>query len=266
MPEIIAAMDEPAVSDIMAVAVAQAGTLGNGGSTSFGPFTASYGASATFSGGSVKLFTPNVVQIANLTLNYTVSFNLSFDLSSIIPNFYFPGVKVKIFKKWFVIIPAFTIDWPTVTIPVSYSDKVTFSANFALQTTFDGTSWHVKTVILGMPALQIGPAASAILVLIGAAAGPVLLAVPFIGLAGVSVVGSITTALGISGVTNLLHLVLNPFLAGRTFELYNQPKHFQLLPAVAPVSPPVFINLTSVAAAVVNNGEPELELSVDIAP
>jgi hypothetical protein len=263
MSDITAVMDEYAAGQVFAKAQSLVGTVSNNGSTSFGPFNTSYGASAWFSGGSLKLQPPNVVQIQKCSLNYKVHFTLSFDLSNIIPNIHFPGFTIKI-GKWIKIkIPGFTINWPNVNIPISYQDKAQFSANFSLFPHLVSSNWKVDMVLLSVPSFQLSLAAAAILSLIGAAAAVALVGIPFIGpFLGAAILG-ITNTIGIAGVTNLLGIMLTPLVSGTTFTLYNQPKHFPILPPAAP-DPAVFVELDQISAAVINAGEPEMVLGIDI--
>lgn len=266
MSDIIAVMDETAVNQVLPVAEATLGIVSGTGSSSLGPFQVQHSASGWFSGGVVSLFPSATVRIAECTFHYSTHLDLQFDLSNIIPNVYFPGIKIKIFKHWVVIIPAFTINWPTVSIPVSHSGTIVFTANFRLQTVFVNPDWRVNAVIQSVPQLQLTPAASLLIGLIGVAAGVVLAAVPFIGLYLAGAVIGITAAIGIAGATGLLGLMLTPLVSGAVFPLYNQPKHFPLIPAAGPFDPAVYINLASVAAIVINSGEPELKLLTDVTP
>jgi hypothetical protein len=266
MTDIIAAMDETAVNQVLPVAEATLGIVTGTGSSSLGPITVQHGASGWFSGGVAHLFPPDIVRIAECTLHYDTHLTLLFDLSSIIPDIHFPGIKIKIFKKWVVIVPAFTINWPTVKIPVSHSGTLVFTGTFRLQTVFVNPNWRVNAVIQSVPLLQLTPAASLLIGLIGVAAGVALAGIPFIGLYLAGAVIGITAAIGIAGATGLLGLMLTPLVSGAVFPLYSQPKHFPLLPAAGALDPAVYINLASVGAFVINSGEPELKLLTDITP
>ena len=76
MPDIIAAADETAASNLVLAAETTLGTLTKSGSGSLGPFTASWNASASFSGGTIDLIVPNVVRIANTQLSYSLGSQL----------------------------------------------------------------------------------------------------------------------------------------------------------------------------------------------
>src|SRR5512136_2903973 len=96
MPDIIAAADETAASNLIHAAETTLGTLTKSGSGSLGPFTASWFANASFSGGMVDLIAPNVIRITNCQLNYSLGLNFSFDLSSILPDFCLPQICIPI--------------------------------------------------------------------------------------------------------------------------------------------------------------------------
>ena len=75
-------------------------TLGNqstgprGGS--FGPFTFTASASASFSGGTVVLTPPDIIQINNCNLNYSLNLTLTVDLNDILPSFCIPQICIPI--------------------------------------------------------------------------------------------------------------------------------------------------------------------------
>lgn len=267
MPEIIAALDENGANALIPAVIASLPPLSNSGSGNLGPFTATWGASASFSNGSIDLIAPNVIRIANSQLNYSLNFSFSFDLSSILPDFCLPQVCVRIPFIGRVCVPPVKIcvNWPTITIPVSHSGTINFTADFSLNVTLSGGNWLVDIVIVGVPFLQFGPAAAAILAAIGVAASLVLLPIPFIGPFLAGAVLLITAAIGIAGLTGFLGPILTPFVSGLTFNIYSQPQIFQVLPA-SPPDGAVNIKLDLITAAVVSSDEDELVISADISP
>ena len=266
MPDIVVAADESAATELIHDAEATLGTIYHTGSGSLGPFTTDWGASAFFFGGTVNLIAPNIVRIVDCELHYNLNFSFSFDLSSILPDFCIPSICITIPFIGQVCTPEICVDWPPVTIPVSYSDTVTFTADFTITAHLVGTDWLVDIVIVGIPFLQISPAAAAILTALGVAAGAILAPIPFIGPVLSFAVTAITSAIGIAGVTGLLGPILTLFVSGLTFNIYNQPQVFPLLPEVLPLDPAVNIRLDAVAASVSNTDENELVLTVDISP
>src|SRR5215203_2924253 len=265
MPDVIAAVDEGGANDLLQDAEATLGTLSDSGSGSLGPFTANWSASATFSGGTADLIAPNTVRLTDVRMDYTVSFTFSFDLSSIIPDFCLPQVCLDIPFIGRVCTPKICINWPTVTIPVSHSSFVKFTADFNPTVTLSGGVWKVDVVAAGVPFLQLGPAAAAIILAIGAAAALVLFAIPFIGPVLAIAGAAITAAIGVAGVLGLLGPILSPFVAGLRFTVYEQPQLFEILPA-APPDAAVNVTLTAITAAVVSTDEDELVLNVDFSP
>lgn len=265
MPDITAAVDETAATNLVVAAEAALGTQSASGSGSLGPFTATWGASANFSNGTIDLIAPNVIRIANCQMNYSLNFSLSFDLSSILPDFCLPRVCIPIPFNGQLCTPEICVNWPTITIPVSHSSTITFTADFSLSVHLSGGNWLVDLVIVGIPFLQFGPSAAAILTAIGAAAALVLAPIPFIGPFLAGAVLAITAAIGIAGVTGLLGPILTPFVSGLTFNIYSQPQIFQVLPP-APPDPAVNVKLDSITAAVVSSDEDELVFTVEISP
>lgn len=264
MADIVAAADEVAATTLIHDAEATLGTVSRSGSGSLGPFTAAWSATGHLHGGSVDLIVPNVVRITDCQLDYTVAFSFSFDLSTILPDFCLPRICIP--TPWgSICTPRICVDWPTVTIPVSHSDWVRFTADFTLDIHPTAASWLIDVVIVGVPNLQIGPASAAILAALGLAAAAVLAPIPFIGPVLAVAVVAITTGIAVAGVTGFLGPILSVFVAGLRFNVYEQPKHFQVLPAGGPVDPAVFINLDAVDALVDGSGgEDELVISADI--
>lgn len=265
MPDVIAAIDESGANDLMLDAQAALGTLTRSGSGSLGPFNASWNASASFSGGAVDLIAPNVLRLADVRMDYSVNLTFSFDLSDIIPDFCLPQICVTLPWIGRVCTPRICIDWPTITIPVSHSSFVNFTADFTPAVTLSGGVWQVDVVIAAVPFLQLGPAAAAILAAVGAAAALALVGIPFIGPLLALAVAGITAAIGIAGALGLLGPIVTPFVSGLRFNVYNQPQQLELLPA-AGSDPAVSVTLASVTAAVVSTDEDELVLSVDYTP
>jgi hypothetical protein len=265
MPDIIAAADETAATNLIHAAETTLGTLSKSGSGSLGPFNTSWNASASFSGGMIDLIAPNVVRITNGQFNYALGFSFSFDLSNILPDFCLPQVCIPIPFDGKLCTPKICINWPTITIPISHSGAINFTADFSLNAHLSGSDWLIDIVVVGIPFLQIGPAAAAILAAIGAAASLILLAVPFIGPFLAAAVAGITAFIGIAGVTGLLGPILTPFVSGLTFNVYKQPKLFQVLPPALP-DPAVNVNLDTITAVVASSNEDELVISVDISP
>ena len=263
MPDIIVAADETAASNLVHAAESTLGTVSKSGSGNLGPFTTTYSANASFSGGMIDLIAPNVIRIANCQLNYALGFSLAFDLSSILPDFCLPQICVRLPWIGRVCTPRICIDWPTITIPVSHSGVINFTGDFSLNVHLSGTDWLIDIVVVGVPFLQFGPAAAAILAAIGVAASAVMLLIPFVGPFLAGAVLTLTAIIGIAGVTGLLGPILTPFVSGLTFNIYKQPKLFQVLPPALP-DPAVNINLDAITAVVASSDEDELVISVDI--
>ncbi|MGH2697693.1 MAG: hypothetical protein ACRDJL_00660 [Actinomycetota bacterium] len=265
MSDITAAVDEVAASTLMANAQTLLGTQSVSDSGSLGPFDASWGATASFSGGTVDLVPPDVVRITDCDLNYSLNLTVSFDLSSIIPDFCLPRICIPT-PFGSICTPRICIDWPSVSIPISFSDVVKFTADFKFNVFLNSSSqWQVDAVIVGVPFLQLTPAATAILAAIGITAAAILAPIPFIGPLLAGAVLLITATIGVAALTGLLGALLTPFVSGLSFTVYKQPQLFPVLPAAGPFDPAVNINLDSVAIAVDGSGgEDELVLSVDI--
>jgi hypothetical protein len=268
VPDILLAADEVAATTLIHDAETALGTQTAGPTSgSFGPITASASATAFLADGGVDLIPPDIIRITDCELHYSLNLDLSIDLSDILPDFCLPQVCIPIPFDGEICTPKICIDWPTIDIPVSYSDVVKFTADFKLNVHLSGGQWFIDVVIVGIPFLQLSPAAVAILAAIDLAATAILLAIPFIGPFLALAVNLIIAAIGIAGLTGLLGPLLTPFVSGLTFNVYKQPKLFEILPAGGPIDPAVNVNLDALTASVDGSGgEDELVVAVDISP
>ena len=264
MPDILVAADEAAATELLHDAETALGTRTRSGSGSLGPFNVNWSASAFLAGGAVDLIAPNVIRIANCELHYSLHFSFSFDLSNIIPDFCLPQICIHIPFIGTICTPKICVNWPTITIPVNFSDVVKFTADFTLDAHLLGSNWLIDAVIVGIPNLQISVAAAAILAALGVAAAAALAVIPFIGPFLAGAVVAITAAIGIAGITGLLGPILSFFVAGLRFNIYKQPRIFNVLPASLPLDPAVNISLNSLAASVSHTNEDELLIAVEI--
>lgn len=265
MTDILVAADEVATTELLRDGEVALGMMNRTGGGSLGPFNTNWVATAFLSGGTVNLSPPNIVSITDCELHFSLNFALSFDLSSIIPNFCLPQVCIKI--KWLgtFCTPKICIDWPTITIPVQFQDKVKFSSDFRVAAYLAGSEWLVDFFIIGIPNLQIGPIAGLLLTAIGLAAAAVLVGIPFIGLFLGGAVAVIMAAIGIAGVTGFLGPILTLFVAGLRISVYRQQRTFIAFPPNPPLDlTPVFITLDRVVARVQQTNEVELLLETDI--
>jgi hypothetical protein len=260
MADIIAAADQSAATTLLHDAEAMLGTLSKGGGGSLGPFVANYSASVSFSGGVVNLIPPNVIEIANLNVNYSLNFSFGIDLGSFLPSFCLPQICVF---GWCT--PKICITWPTVTIPISFSDTLTITGDFTVSAAQVGPNWIVSITIQSVPLLQFGAGTAALLAVIAAAVTAAVIWVPFIGpfLAGLA--DAVIAAIGIAGITGLLGDIITPFISGLTFTLPPLAAKMKVLPAGGPIDPEVDVTITALAAAVQASDKNELVLSASIA-
>ena len=93
------------------------GTLNKSGSAGLGPFSVGYSASVSFSGGSVNLTPPNIIELANCNINYSLSASFSIDLNDFLPEICLPSIC---FLWWCT--PSICIGWPTITVPLSFPE------------------------------------------------------------------------------------------------------------------------------------------------
>ncbi len=260
MSDIIAAADQTATTKLLHDAEATLGTLSKSGGGSLGPFVANYNASVTFSGGTVNLLPPDIIQIANLHMAYSLGFSFGLDLGSFLPSFCLPQICIF---GWCT--PKICVTWPTVTVGVNFSDTVTLTGDFTVQAVLDGANWKVNVVIDSIPLLQFGAGTAALLAAIAAAVTAAVVWVPLIGPFLALLADAVIAAIGIAGVTGLLGAILTPFVSGLTFTVYNQPKLFPVLPNAGPNDPEVDVTITALGAVVQATDKNELVLSASIA-
>jgi hypothetical protein len=266
MSDILIAADETAATKLVNAAEAALGTVGDSGSGSLGPFVASWGASVSFSGGTVDLIAPDIVRLQNVTMNYTLNFSFGIDLGEILPEFCLPRICIRIPFIGKVCTPKICINWPTISVPVSYSDSLTFTADFRPVVFLDGTDWVIKIEIVAVPLLQLSAAAAAILTAIGLALAAILAPIPFIGPFLALAVAAILAAIGIAGLLGLLGSILTPFVSGLSFEVYRHNRVLEILPASLPLDPAVAVTIDALAATVQSSDEDELVVTADISP
>jgi hypothetical protein len=243
MPDIIAAADQTATTDLLHDAEATLGTLSKSGGGSLGPFVAGYSASVSFTGGTVNLSPPDVIQIADLNINYSLNFSFGLDLGSFLPSFCLPQIC---FFGWCT--PKICVTWPTVTVHVPFSDTI-----------------QLTVVIDSVPLLQFGAGTAALLAAIGAAVTAAVVWVPFIGPFLALLADAVLAVIGIAGVTGLLGDILTPFVSGLTFTVYKEPKLFPVLPNSGPNDPEVDVTITALGAVVQASDKNELVISASIA-
>ena len=267
MAEIIAALDQAGANTLLGAAISSLPPQSDSGSGSLGPFVANYSVSATLVGGAIDLIPPDIIEVVDLQVNWQLNLHFGIDLNAILPHFCLPQVCVTIPCVGTVCTPTICLDWPTISVPVSFGDFVKATGDFKIKITLSGGVWTVEAVILGIPNLQFGPTTALLLAAIGAAVTPFLLAIPFIGPFLAIAVDAILLAIGIAGLTGFLGPILTPFVSGLKIPIYKEPQVFQVLPAESPVDPKVTITLDMIAAEVAHNGtEDELVLTADISP
>jgi hypothetical protein len=258
MPDIIAAADETAANTLLHAAEAAVGTISKSGSGSFGPLEASWSASASFSGGTVSLAAPDTVAIDNLQVNYSLSLGLGIDLSFL--DFCLPQVCIPT-PFGDICTPKICFDFPTIGVTVPFSSSAVVSADFGILVHLTSGTWFVDVVIQNVTKLDLGAAATALVAAIGAA---LAVALSFLGPLASGAVAILTAAFGLAEVTGLLGQIVSLFVSGLTFNVYQQPQTFEVLPASGPFDPAVDVTLTAVTAGVQATDKNELVLSVDI--
>ncbi|MFM9828990.1 MAG: hypothetical protein ACKVOB_09655 [Sphingomonas sp.] len=266
MPEIIAAVDETAANTLVATAISLIPPQSASGSGNLGPFVASYSANATLVSGAIDLIPPDIIRVVDMRVNWSLHLSFGLDLSSILPDFCLPQVCINIPCVGRVCTPRICIDWPTISIPVTFGDFVKATADFRLDISLSGGNWKVQAVIVGVPNLQFGATSALLLAAIGAAVTPILLAIPFLGPFLAIAVNTILAIIGIAGVTGLLGPIITPFVSGIKIPIYEQPQLFEVLPNESAIDPAVHITIDAIGASVENSGEDELVLTADISP
>jgi hypothetical protein len=267
MAEITAAIDETGANKLLDAAIGSIGTLSRSGSGQLGPFLANYNVQATFTNGDVDLIPPDTIRILNLRLDWNLNLSFGIDLGAILPEFCLPQVCVDIPCIGRVCTPRICIDWPTITVPVSFGDFLQTTADLNLDINLTGSNWIVEARVQTVPSLQFGATSALLLAAIGAAVTPILLAIPFIGLFLAIAVDIILATIAVAGVTGFLGPIITPFVSGLKVPIYRQPRQFVVLPASSPVDPRVDVTIDLITASVAHNApEDELVLTADLSP
>lgn len=266
MSEITVALDEGGANDLFNTALTLLPLPPQAGNANLGPFFATYAANAQFVSGAIDLIAPSTIRVDHLRLNWQLSLSFGIDLNDFLPEFCLPQVCVDIPCVGTVCTPSLCIPWPTITVPVNLGDWVEATADFGLDIALVAGNWRVRAVVQNVSQLQFGPATAGMLIVIGLAITPLLLLIPFIGPFVAIAVNAILAAIGIAGLFGFLGPIISPFVSGMTIPIYEQPQHFQVLPAAGPNDPAVFITLDAVSAEVQSSDEDELVLGIDISP
>jgi len=268
MSDIQVAVDEVQAGQLVSDAQALLGTQSRSGSGSLGPFTASWSASAGFSGGSVDLRAPDIVRISNMNMNFTVGIGLSIDLNDFLPRLCIPRICIPIPFLPDICTPRICLPpWPTIPVgPVNHSGTVNFTTDFRLLASQSGSNWNVAIQIVNIPSLSLDAISALIVTGLIGAVSLALLAVPFIGPLLALAVATIGAVIGVAAVTGLLGPILGLFLNGLSFDVYQQPQVQQVLPNMGPNDPAVSIRISALSAQVLVSDEDELVLDADIVP
>lgn len=264
--EFIAALDEGGATKLVQDAQTQLGTLSDSGSDSLGPFVASWGASASFSGGSIDLIPSDTIRIDTMQMDFSLNFSFGIDLGDFLPEFCLPQICIPIPFDGSLCTPKICVEWPTISVPVSYSDSITFTADFELDIFLNSGNWNVDIVIQDVPFLQLSPIAAAILTTLGLVLGAVLAPIPFIGPFLAVLVPVLLATIGVAGMLGWLGAILTPFVSGLRFNLYKQPQLFNVLPAGGALDPAVNITLDLIEAEIMGSDEDELVISANVSP
>jgi hypothetical protein len=263
MADITAAIDEVGAQSLLAAAELVP-IPPNSDTATAGPFTVNYKATIAFSGGTADLIPPDTVRLANLRMDFDLDLKIVIDP----PEACLPQACVDLPCIGEVCLPRICIDPPALPpIPVKLKDFVQFTVDCKLVVKLDAMNvWQVYIEIPNVPSLQLGPATQALLAALNAAITPVVAAIPLVGPILVPIVQSALAGIGIGGLTGLLGPMLTPFIQGHKFNVYSQPRVFQVLPPGGATDPAVNVTIDNVTAAVQGNGEDELVLMIDVSP
>jgi hypothetical protein len=262
---IIAAIDETAGNHILVAAEGAVNpTLHDAGSVPLGGLTITHSETASLSGGMVAFAPPSTIKVSNCRMDYTIKLTFAFDLNSILPHGCLPQVCFHIPFDGTICTPKICVSWPTITIPVTFSDHVTFSADFGVSVTQSGGNLVVEATILAVPTLNLGAATTALIAAIGSAVSAALLVVPLIGPFLAVAAAGITAAFTVAAITGLLGPILTAFLSGLKLPLFQHSRTLVLLAASGPTDPEVDVQIQLLTARVESTDKNELVLAATI--
>lgn len=184
-----------------------------------------YSASVSFNGGTATLKS-SLIEIAGCNASYSISLSFSIDLNNFV-HVCLPQVCVPVLGC----TPGICIDFPTVTIPITFGDTVTFTADLTPNAQQSSSGWAIEIVIVNVPSLDFGAATAAFLFALQQVLSATLGGIPFIGGVLADGITAILAAIGVAGITGLLGLIITPFVAGRHFTIHNLPTRFAVLAA-----------------------------------
>ncbi|MFL1897503.1 hypothetical protein ACJWDR_00220 [Streptomyces tauricus] len=266
MPDILTAVDETAANVILSREISSLQPPPVSRTSTFGPFSIAWAVSTSFTSGTVDIIPPptDVIRLSGVRLNYSANLKVTLDLGFL--DFCLPRVCLTIPFVGRICTPRICLHFPTIEVPVSHASTVDFTADVRPSVTLAGDVWKVEAVIVGVPQLVLGPAATALLGTVGAAVTAALLLVPAIGpllaLASAVIFGALTVA----NLLGVLGALLTPLVAGLRIPLHKAPRLFEILPASGQDSA-VFVRIDSVVATLDGSGgEDELILAIDISP
>lgn len=267
MDDLLVAVDETAATNMVRAGQTFLGSMTRSGTSNIGPFGTTWTATANLVGGAVELQEPDIIRIANMTMNFSLGFSFEIDLSDILPDFCIPQVCLPIPFLPDICTPEICVNWPTIDVgPINHSGDVDVTGDFKILTTLDSTHWNVDVEIVDIPNLSLDAVSTGIIVLITASVALALLAVPFIGPFLALATGVLAATFGVAAITGWLGPILSLFLAGLTFPIYRQPAVQEVLPSSGPFDPSFAIRLVNLDASVQSSDEDELILIADIAP
>jgi hypothetical protein len=266
MSNIVTAIDEPGSTILFHALSAQAGTLTTSGSSALGPFDFNYTIDATIHSGSVDLIPSSIVRLKDLIVDWQLKGELGIDLNTILPQLCLPEIHIT-WKKWHLVITITwnCYSWPTVAVPFQLNDSSHATTDLQLIVRSDAANWYVLAKLQYVPQLTFGLSTATVVAVIGAAVIAAVAWIPLIGPFLAIVVAAATLAVIGAGLSGWLGPLLTPLLQGHEYMIYQRPRLLQLLPQQSPIDPHVLMSIKLVEATIINNGEDELVVSVDLA-
>src|SRR6478736_1346382 len=141
MSGITVALDKQAANALFRDAEAALKTQSKTGHSSHGGFNCDWTIDASFTGGTIDLIDPDIIHVADCRLQYSLGMTFKLDVKRIIeriPLVHYSGKSL------------------ILTVPITASGALPFSADFGLTPHLDGDIWLIDLKISSTPKIDLG--------------------------------------------------------------------------------------------------------------
>lgn len=230
MNDILITADTTATNSLLSAALRGVGSMTANGRTALDVLEVGWCSSASITGGSVDLRTPDIMRVKNLTLEFTIGLNTTIPVG---------GKQLEIRRA-------------------CHSGRVGFSHDFSIQSNLCGSDWCVQLETINTPEVQLGAVAERMKTSLDAVISRFATAeFP----RNSEHIAAACAQVSIPGITSLLEGILTRFLSDLCIPIFSQPRMQSVVPICDTSGQIRFDDLT---ANIVASRGGELVLSADI--